>query len=63
MIVEITCPQRLQNGLVVPGKFMTFTKSANRTKIKRIVKAHGDRNNWKGLKGKETVLLHILMLV
>ena len=28
MIVEVTVPQRLENGLVVPGKFTAFTKSA-----------------------------------
>ena len=28
MIVEVTGPRRLVNGLVVPGKFTAFTKSA-----------------------------------
>ena len=28
IIVEITGPRRLENGLVVPGKFTAFTKSA-----------------------------------
>ena len=28
MIVEVTSLQRLENGLVVPGKFMAFTKGA-----------------------------------
>ena len=54
MIVEIACPQRLENGLVVPGKFMAFAKSGDRTKIKTTLQ---------GLNGKETVLLHVLMLV
>ena len=28
MIVEVTGPRRLENGLVVPGKFTAFTQSA-----------------------------------
>ena len=28
MTVEVTGPRRLENGLVVPGKFTAFTKSA-----------------------------------
>ena len=28
MIIEITGPRRLENGLVMPGKFTAFTKSA-----------------------------------
>ena len=37
IIVEITGLRSLEIGLVIPGKFMAFTKSAagNRTKIKR----------------------------
>ena len=59
MIVEVTGPRRLVNGLVVPGKFTAFTKSAaigrgDRTKIKgtddgykRTLQAHGDGNSYK----------------
>ena len=41
-MVEITGPRRLAIGLVIPGKFMAFTKSAagNRTKIKRTGNAY-----------------------
>ena len=28
MIVEVSGPRRLENGLVVPGKFTALTKSA-----------------------------------
>ena len=28
MITEITGPRRLENGLVMPGKFAAFTKNA-----------------------------------
>ena len=67
MIVEVTGPRRLENGLIVPGKFMAFTKSvAIGQKLKgtddahkRTLRAHGDGNNYKCLNGKETVLLHI----
>ena len=55
MIVEVTGPRRLENGLVVPGKFMAFTKSvAIGQKLKgtddahkRTLRAHGDGNNYK----------------
>ena len=32
IIVEITGPQRLENGLAVPGKFTVFTRSAAKLK-------------------------------
>ena len=35
MIVEVTSPRRLENGLVVPGKFTASTKS---TAIGQILK-------------------------
>ena len=55
MIVEVTDPRRLGNGVVVPGKFTAFTKSAaigqklkgTDDAHKRTLQAHGDGNNYK----------------
>ena len=55
MIVEVTGPRRLENGLVVPGKFTAFTKSAaigqklkgTDDAHKRTLQTHGDANNYK----------------
>ena len=52
MIVEVTGPRRLENGLVVPGKFTAFTKGATiGQKLKgtddahkRTLQAYGDGN-------------------
>ena len=54
IIIEITGSRRLAIVLVIPGKFMVFTKSAvigqklKRTgnAHKRTLQARGDRNNW-----------------
>ena len=67
MIAKVTGPRRLENGLVVPGKFAGINKErGKRTKIKgtdnahkRTLQAHGDGNNCKRLNGKESVLLHV----
>ena len=55
MIVEVTGPRRLENGLVVPGKFTAFTKGAaigqklkgTDDAHKRTLQTHGDANNYK----------------
>ena len=55
MIVEVTGPRRLENGLVVHGKFTASTKSAaigqkfkgTDNTHKRTLQAHGDGNNYK----------------
>ena len=46
MIVEVTGPRRLENGLVVPGKFTAFTKGAaiGRTLI-MLIKGTDTENN------------------
>ena len=56
MIVEVSGHRGLENGLVVPGKFMASTKElerGDRTRIKgkdtahkRTLQAHGDANNY-----------------
>lgn len=64
MMVEVTGPWRLENGLVVLRKFTAFEKStANKAKIKstdnshkRTLQAQGDTNNWNWLNREETLL-------
>ena len=66
MIVEVTGLRRLENGLVVSGKFMAFTKDAvigqqlkeQILHIKQLCK-HMARNNYTRYNRKETVLLHV----
>ena len=68
MIAEVTGPRRLENGLVVPGKFAASIKSAaigqklkgTDDAHKRTLQSHGDGNlNYKRLNGKESVHLHV----
>ena len=55
VIVEVTGPRRLENGLVVPGRITAFTKSAaigqklkgTDDKHKRTLQIHRDGNNYK----------------
>ena len=55
MIVEDTGSRRLENGLLVPGKFTALTKSAaigqklkgTDDAHKITLQAHGDGNNYK----------------
>ena len=56
----------LENGLAVPWEFTAFTKSVaigqklkeEITHIKELLKAHGYRNMWKWLNGRETIPLY-----